>query len=165
MSLSSQPASKQASKPARTQPQQRASIQQCTELHQAVLTNNNNRDELLLTLRTGQMQQLVFQHTKFAPVSQCHSHPVRQLPCIQFILVYHTYNPQVAINGANLPLSTLKQIMGFVPQDDIVHEDLTVRWVQLWPPGTLQHGTQMLMASWDMQEGWCPENMHAWLCA
>lgn len=23
----------------------------------------------------------------------------------------------------------LKQVMGFVPQDDIVHEDLSVRWV------------------------------------
>ncbi|EFJ42781.1 hypothetical protein VOLCADRAFT_33774, partial [Volvox carteri f. nagariensis] len=34
---------------------------------------------------------------------------------------------QVRINGEDIPIDKLKKIMGFVPQDDIVHEDLTVR--------------------------------------
>ncbi|KAG2436216.1 hypothetical protein HXX76_006528 [Chlamydomonas incerta] len=34
---------------------------------------------------------------------------------------------QVKINGDAMPVTRLRKIMGFVPQDDIVHEDLTVR--------------------------------------
>lgn len=33
----------------------------------------------------------------------------------------------VRVNGEHMPLDKLKKIMGFVPQDDIVHVDLTVR--------------------------------------
>ncbi|KAK9803611.1 hypothetical protein WJX72_004863 [[Myrmecia] bisecta] len=33
----------------------------------------------------------------------------------------------VWVNERNIPLSRLRRILGFVPQDDIVHEDLTVR--------------------------------------
>lgn len=35
---------------------------------------------------------------------------------------------QVRVNGEATPLSALRYAVGFVPQDDIVHEDLTVRW-------------------------------------
>ena len=31
------------------------------------------------------------------------------------------------VNGRSLRLSALRSITGFVPQDDIVHDDLTVR--------------------------------------
>ncbi|GFR49862.1 hypothetical protein Agub_g11964 [Astrephomene gubernaculifera] len=34
---------------------------------------------------------------------------------------------QVRVNGEDMPVTRLKKITGFVPQDDIVHEDLTVR--------------------------------------
>ena len=33
----------------------------------------------------------------------------------------------VRVNGEHMPLAKLRKIMGFVPQDDIVHVDLTVR--------------------------------------
>ncbi|KXZ50275.1 hypothetical protein GPECTOR_17g914 [Gonium pectorale] len=33
----------------------------------------------------------------------------------------------VRVNGDKVPMERLKKIMGFVPQDDILHEDLTVR--------------------------------------
>ncbi len=31
------------------------------------------------------------------------------------------------VNDENMPLAKLRKITGFVPQDDIVHSDLTVR--------------------------------------
>ena len=34
---------------------------------------------------------------------------------------------RVRVNGREMELSALQAITGFVPQDDIVHEDLTVR--------------------------------------
>ncbi|KAG2499694.1 hypothetical protein HYH03_002629 [Edaphochlamys debaryana] len=34
---------------------------------------------------------------------------------------------QVKVNGEDIPITALRNLMGFVPQDDIVHEDLTVR--------------------------------------
>ncbi len=37
----------------------------------------------------------------------------------------------VRINEESMPLSRLRKIMGFVPQDDIVHCDLTVRCVPM----------------------------------
>jgi len=40
---------------------------------------------------------------------------------------YGTMTGQVFFNNGELDLPTLKQGMGFVPQDDIVHEQLTVR--------------------------------------
>ena len=33
----------------------------------------------------------------------------------------------VAVNGQEMDLHRLKKVVGIVPQDDIVHEDLTVR--------------------------------------
>ncbi len=33
----------------------------------------------------------------------------------------------VRVNDEHMPLAKLKKIMGFVPQDDTVHVDLTVR--------------------------------------
>ena len=35
----------------------------------------------------------------------------------------------VLVNDEHIPLVRLKNITGFVPQDDIVHHDLSVRWV------------------------------------
>ncbi|KAL3159875.1 hypothetical protein ABBQ38_010273 [Trebouxia sp. C0009 RCD-2024] len=40
---------------------------------------------------------------------------------------YGTISGQVWVNGRAMKMSRLRRIMGFVPQDDIVHEDLTVR--------------------------------------
>ncbi|DBB02881.1 TPA: hypothetical protein ACH3X1_013486 [Trebouxia sp. C0004] len=40
---------------------------------------------------------------------------------------YGTISGQVWVNGRAMNMSRLRRIMGFVPQDDIVHEDLTVR--------------------------------------
>ncbi|KAL0037315.1 hypothetical protein WJX79_001603 [Trebouxia sp. C0005] len=40
---------------------------------------------------------------------------------------YGTISGQVWVNGRAMRMSRLRRIMGFVPQDDIVHEDLTVR--------------------------------------
>jgi ABC-type multidrug transport system ATPase subunit len=34
----------------------------------------------------------------------------------------------VLVNDKHMPLAKLKKIMGFVPQDDTVHTDLTVRY-------------------------------------
>lgn len=35
---------------------------------------------------------------------------------------------RITVNGVpGIPLSRLRNVMGFVPQDDIVHEDLTVK--------------------------------------
>ena len=34
---------------------------------------------------------------------------------------------EVRVNDEHMPLAKLHKIMGFVPQDDIVHVDLTVR--------------------------------------
>eukprot|EP00913_Durusdinium_trenchii_P014431 g13536.t1 len=40
---------------------------------------------------------------------------------------YGEMTGQVTFNDGQLDLPTMKQGMGFVPQDDIVHEQLTVR--------------------------------------
>ena len=34
----------------------------------------------------------------------------------------------IKVNGVATSTKVLQKVMGFVPQDDIVHEDLTVRW-------------------------------------
>ena len=38
----------------------------------------------------------------------------------------------ILVNGEEIALQRIKKIIGFVPQDDIVHVDLTVRSVEVW---------------------------------
>merc|ERR1719392_376170 len=40
---------------------------------------------------------------------------------------YGRMGGSIRINGQEANMTSLKSVMGFVPQDDIVHQDLTVR--------------------------------------
>lgn len=42
-------------------------------------------------------------------------------------VTYGKTTGQVITNGETIPLARLQKVMGFVPQDDTVHQDLTVR--------------------------------------